>query len=723
MFKKALVFISALLFTLPAAAQMLDEPDVTAVGDQGEIRINFSTPITYLRHFPENIGDTLRIFIDIIDPCAVETIQNQESKNYPASGLVNPFTVTFPEIIDRTDNGNGICTSTGKRRINTNKTLLVKFESWTQYKVRLGDDNHSIIISVALRPGAEVRVLQPKLKVAMPPAGASPEQLYRTAKSAMVAGEYDSAIEMLNRLLNMPPNQYSQDAQEQIGMARELNRDLTKAKVEYELYLKLYPDSEGASRVNKRLAGINAGKPTVAAATPKAKKTYKEGSEVTTFGSLSQYYYGSRTLTDTTGAVNNKTRTTDQSALVTTFDLTTRWRHNQYDDKIVLRDAQTHNFPPGDRFRDANRLTSAYWDHDDKELGYSTRLGRQPGNSQGILGRFDGLFGRYIINPTWKITGVVGKPDDGTHNTIRTNRHFYGSAIEFAAPGSSLSGNVYAIQQIADGMAERRAFGTELRYFKENISAFGLLDYDTLYDEVNIAMFQGNWTTPYGINFNTLLDHRKSPILYGETGLSTVSPPARSVGDLRDILTRSRIYKNISAVTADTDTALLGATKQLNPNWQLSGDIRLNRTASTRNVYDSLGTLVVPATNGTGTAYTYSAQAIGTNTIFKEDTLVLNGSYIDDPSFQGQTLGVTNLAKFFTKFRVDTSFNLFHSRSNTKVDTTKMTPAIRLAYQWRENTALEAELGVEKTLTDDATAATHERSYREFMFIGYRWDY
>jgi len=557
----------------------------------------------------------------------------------------------------------------------------------------------------------------------VPPEGASAEQLVKSAKAAVAEGEYDSAIEMLNRVLNMPPNSLSQEAQEQIGMARELNRDLVKAKVEYELYLKLYPNTDGAKRVETRLAGINAGKPVVSAVT-KPKKTFKEGSEVTTFGSVSQYYYGSRGDTKITGATNSKTRVTEQSALVTSVDLTTRWRHNQYDDKLVIRDAQTHNFPPGDGFRDANRLTSAYWDHEDKQIGFMTRLGRQPGNSQGILGRFDGLFGRYAVNQTWKITGVAGVPDDGVHSPITTNRHFYGSALEFAAPGSNVSGNVYAIQQVADGMPERRAVGSELRYFKEGSSWFGLLDYDTLYHEVNIALVQGNWTGLGGINFNALLDHRKSPILYAETGIVTADPTSnvRRVRELRKLFSPGQIYKNVDTITADTDTALFGATKQVSLRWQLGGDVRLSRTSATGKYLNDLGVLS-GGTPASGVSYTYSAQAIGTNTIFKDDTSVINASFIDDPTFHGQTFGITNLATFRTKYKVDTSLNFFHSRSNAKVRTIKMTPAIRLAYQWRENTAFEAEFGVEKTLTDDPVGATHEKDIREFMFVGYRWDY
>lgn len=703
-------------------AQILDEPDVAAAGDEADIRINFTVPITYLRSFPDGPSDILRIAINIPDPCVAEQLVVQESKNSPKTNLITPFTLTFPEII-RAQTGNAVCSIT-KKRVDTNKTLLVRFANINTYKVRLGEDNHSIIIRVPLLAKPEATFVEPKLTVAMPPEGAPAKELMTSAKAAMAAGEYESATQMFNRLLNLPPNEFSQEAQELVGNARENNGDFAKAKIEYALYLKLYPESEGALRVKLRLADIDAGKAKVAENKASTKKQINQVHQTSMFGSLSQYYYGGRTLTETktpTGKTND--RLTDQSALVTSFDITGRWRHNQYDDKVVFRDAQTHNFPPGDNFRDINRLNAAYWDHEDKSLGYMFRLGRQPGNSQGVLGRFDGGFARYSINDNFRITGVAGVPDDGSHSKIRTDRQFYGSALEFGSPSSTVSGNVYAIQQNADGFAERRAVGSELRYFNNTTSLFGLLDYDTIYDRVNIALLQGNWTGPYDITYNVLLDHRASPILFAETAIPAVTG-VTSVGSLQKVMTKKQIIKTVNNVTADTDTALFGATKQVTPKWQLGGDVRMNRTSGTRGT----GIEFVPgilATQSTGNAYTYSLQAIGTNTIFADDTSVINTSFVDDPHYYAEVLGLTNVATFRTKWHMTSSLNFYHQNSDTSLSDLKLfkvAPTLRVSYQMFDSALLEAELGFERSYSDDNTN-TKIKSTRESMFVGYRWDF
>ncbi|HAF01896.1 MAG TPA: hypothetical protein DCO68_12975 [Methylophilaceae bacterium] len=696
--------------------QILDEPEINVVGDEVDIRINFSTPITYLRHFPEAPNNIVRVTLDIPDPCLAEQLRVQESKNSPQSNLITPFVITFPEVVTSSNRGTALCRTTNNR-VDTNKTLLIRFNTTNTYKIRLGDDNHSIIVRVPLIGEPIATFIQPqKLTVPIPPEGASAKELMSSGKSAMKAGEYESAVQIFNRLLNLPPNEYSMEAQELVGNARENNGDFAKAKLEYELYLKLYPKTEGALRVNLHLAAIKEGKAKVAENKVSTKKTINQINQTSMFGSLSQYYYGGRSMSDTNASgVTTKTRTTDQSSLVTSFDTTARWRHNQYDDKLVIRDAFTTNFPPGDN-KDFNRLSSAYLDHDDKLLGYMARVGRQPGNSQGVLGRFDGAFLRYAINSNYRVTGVVGVPDNGPRSRIQTDRMFYGTAVEFGAPSNSFSGNVYLIQQEADNFTERRAVGSELRYFKNNMSWFGLLDYDTLYNNINIALLQGNWTSNSQITYNLLLDHRKTPILYSETAVPSVTG-AQSVSDLLGVLTKRQIITAVNSVTADTDTALFGATKQVTDKWQLGGDVRLNRTSGTQ------GNGAILATAGTGTVYTYSLQAIGSNTIFSEDTSVINTSLIDDPHYFAQVFGLTNVVTYRSKWHVTSSMNLYHERRDTDQKTIKAAPVVRVSYQMFDKALLETEVGFEKSYVNDVANDTKTRSTREFMFIGYRWDF
>jgi len=731
--------LTSLLLALSAQADILDELDVVPVGDKAEVHINFTTAVRYIRHFPEGHGDTLRIFFEVSDPCVAETIASQEFKHSPPTDVITPFRVTFPEIVNLPGTGTRTCATTRTARIDNTYSMLIKFDKGSDFKIRLGEDNRSIVVAIPmLKAPSEVRVVPGAHKAAMPPENAAPVDLLTAARVAMKAEDYESATIIFNRILNLPPNDYSQEAQEMVGLAREKDGELVKAKAEYELYLKLYPNSEGAARIKQRLTALGAVRDVLAVGKPKTV----EGREIrqsSIFGSLSQYYYGSNTnstITDETTGNKSKTHTLDQSALITSFDVTGRYRYNQFDNKIVFRDAQTHNFPSGHRFTDINNVSAAYIDHENRDIGYLVRLGRQPGSSQGIFGRFDGVFARYGLTPQWRVTAVAGMPDDGSHNHVLTDRHFYGAAIEFGPIKESWSGNVYAIQEVADNVVDRRAIGTEMRYFSSSTSWFGLLDYDTIYSQVNIAMLQGNWTTASGYNFNVLLDHRKSPPLQAMTALQAsgaiqaiTGTFVQSVNDLTKAgLSHGDIYAFVRGLTPDTDLALIGVTRQITPRWQLGGDIHVNRTSSTRGVPASLMNDKIASQPSSGNIYTYSMQAIGSDTIFDKDTSVISGSYISDPHYDGENLSYSNLAVFRERWRVDTTIQLYHDKHDGSalgqgIRTFKVTPTLRVGYRWKDNMTLETEIGVEATHQDAQVQNIKTDTLRKFMFVGYRWDF
>lgn len=757
-----------------AIKTLLEEPKIVAVGGEGEIQINFSNEVRYVRHFPEKTSDVLRIFIEVVDPCVAEEILTQESKWLPPADWYAPFTVTFPELISRSGSGSAVCQAT-KNRVDITKTLRVKFSKVTNFKVRMGKDNHSIIVMVPLlklpdEVKAKVAVPEP---VAVQPAITQPEiaspaavsqepepqlppvDLLTAGRAALAAGDGVKATQVFNKLLKLPSNEYSQEAQELVGVAREKSGEIAKAKVEYQLYLKLFPEGEGATRVKQRLAGLESIKVEPKQDQPKAKpkKGVKEIHQNTVTGSVSQYYYGgaSQTKSDNYGLSRvtglnevTKTRSNDQSSLITNFDTTARFRHNQYDTKIVFRDTQSHTFF-GDLY-DKNTVSAAYIEHQNKQEDYMVRLGRQSGTAQGVLGRFDGAFARYGLDPQWKITAVVGKPDDGTHNKILTDRHFYGAAVEFGPLAEKWSGSVYGIQQVADDMVERRAIGSELRYFNGSTSWFGMVDYDTIYDMVNIAMVQGNWTAFDGYNFNFLIDHRKSPILYGETALqvgpltetaTTISRSALSIKDALlniDLLkaggsniSRSDIYNHVKALTPDSDMVMLGVTKQATDRWQLGGDIRVNRTYSTDGIFipanSTFDAIDMAKQDGSGYVYTYTVQAIGTNTLFKDDTSVLMASFVNDPLYNAQNLSYSNSVTLHEKWRLDSSLRYYHENSNTDMTSWKMAPSLRVNYHWRDNMSFEAEATAEYTFTHDPVSAINTNTWRETLFAGYRWDF
>lgn len=255
-----------------------------------------------------------------------------------------------------------------------------------------------------------------------------------------------------------------------------------------------------------------------------------------------------------------------------------------------------------------------------------------------------------------------------------------------------------------------------MRYFSGTTSWFGLVDYDTIYSAVNMAMLQGNWTATGGYNFNLLLDHRKSPILYGETAIQGLTG-ARSVGDLRLMLSSGDIYSYVKALVPESDMAMFGVTKQVTDRWQVGGDIRATHIGAT----DGAG--AVEAQPGISDNYTLTLQAIGTNTLFKNDTSVIMASFVQDPQYNAQNLSFSNSVMLQEKWRVDSALRYYQEARDAGQKTWKINPTVRLNYHFRENMSFEAELNIDRTHTDDPVAVTKTTTWRETLFAGYRWDF
>lgn len=555
--------------------------------------------------------------------------------------------------------------------------------------------------------------------------------LFMLAKKAIKEEKYNESIELLNEFLLLPLNENSEDAQQLIGWARDKVGDLNKAKAEYELYLKIYPTGKYVQVVKARLSGIDNREkqekqlPTLAE--PRKKKV-KEVDSQTITGSISQYYYGGRSQeTVTNGAADGqvtKTNMQTQSSLINNISLTGRIRHNEYDTKIVIRDTQISNFM--NNVPSYNTVSTGYVEHSNKAYDYMFRVGRQSNVAQGVLGRFDGIFARVGINSQWRVTGVYGEPTTSGRTQAKTDRYFYGAAVEFGPFDQKWSGSVYGIQQVADGLVERRAIGSDLRYFNGDTTFFGTIDYDTIYNEINIAMLQSFWKID-DYTFNVVLDHRKSPVLYAETAIQVGSPVgAQSVSDLRRLFSNDQIYGYVNGLVPVTDLGMIGVSKPLNSKWQVAGDVRVTRTSSTNSLValDYQGNLVntIDVQPGTGNQYALTLQAVAKGLIFKDDTSVIMGNYINDPQYNAYMMSLTNSNTLQEKWRLDSLVHFYTEDRTTNSRTWRLSPGLRANYYWRDNMSFEADLRVDYTHTTDPVSALTTSRWDESLFLGYRWD-
>ena len=534
------------------------------------------------------------------------------------------------------------------------------------------------------------------------------------ARSAFADNKWDDAINALNQLLILPPNSLSQQAQEMVGLARERSGQLGKAKAEYELYLKLYPDAEGAKRVKERLAMLEqrlAGTP--AGARPASELVESRAPVKTVFGSFAQYYYEGKTKSEsafnTPTTVDQATLSSrDLAAIVTTVDANARYRSEQSDVRLVFRDTDSVSLI--DRNPSRNRLDAAYVDYRGLQNPYSLRLGRQIGTGGGIFGRFDGAIAGYKFTKNWRINANVGAPVD---YGLDSNRYFYGLNLDAENVFENWSGNVYVIRQMVDGIADRDAVGGEIRYFKNSNSLYSMVDYDTLFKKWNMVMIQGSTQTSGRTTFTVLLDQRKAPPL--STTNAVFGQPVTSVKVLLRTNTEEQLRQKALAITSDVKQVLASVTTPVSAAWQIGADYRLTNVGALPAYND------IPATPGTGNIYAYSLQAIGSNVYSRRDINVFSSTWLQSPLFRGESLSYSNLTGIGSKWSLEPSLRWYAQRDNTDTSANRYTAVLRLTYAWKENISFDGEYDVERSIT--VSPIQRESAVHQFFYLGYRYSF
>jgi len=673
--------------------------------------IRFTAPVRYLRHFPERHGKVLEIFYERV-PGATnsEPWVDNEVRNSPPSTLIPGFSVTT-------------------RNQETKPKLVVEFDRDADYSVSPGKDNRTLQIIIRPDKLTSRAVALPILPTVNPERTPAPgttltedeanlaennkkaRVLMLQAREAMVAGNNEAAVDAFNKLLLLPPNDYTQDSQEWVGVARERSGQIDKARIEYDLYLKIYPEGEGAVRVAQRLTGLAGLPATTRPGTTAAKATDRTARWIS-YASVAPHYYYSRSKIESTVMFNNTptsstTTLVDQSMLITNLDATQRYVSEEYDGRLVFSDVNTLNFL--DSQPNQNRLLAAYADIKNRTKEYSVRLGRQSSYGAGVLGRFDGITASYGIAQETSMNAVAGVLSDFS----------YGSKPSFAG-ASAIKGPVtlYAINQRVEGTTDRRAMGAEFRYFEVNRTAYALLDYDTYFNELNAAQVMGT-VGAYGGTATFMVDHRKAPSLSIRNALLGAS--TSSVNELLQTMSAESLRDLALARTATSNMAQIGISVPLHKQWQVSGDLRLTNTSGLPASGTTALEGILPATPGRGTEKSVTGQLVG-NSLYTDND-IWSGSITLNTSSEvsGYSIYLYNYTLLGGGWTMNPSLQFYRFKDQFGTTTDLTSPMIRGTYRIRDKLNLDMDGGYE--VTDSTGAQQTTKITRMFYSAGLRWDF
>ncbi len=695
---RCLLWLGALLCAPALWAQALDDVEVSGAGGQAEITIRFAAQVRYQRHVVDPAKESVQIFLQVTGEANTDGAF-EDTRSSPPTRDLPGFVVRY------------IAPQGGVPARRLDVTFDAPVEILRIGQIGQSADNRSIVLRLKSQSVVPAATTAP---AAAASTATEPVAMLGEARSALGRQDYDSAIALLNRILNLPPNDASQEAQELIGQVREALGSSDRARAEYQLYLKLYPDGDGAARVRERLAALD-----LPEAEAVAGGSAPRPHQTTTWGSVSTYYYGGNSrirtdniiITPATNATVIDTQTlsqVDQSSLVTNIDANARFRGGDWDNRFVVRDIASLSFlseQPNE-----NRLTSLYGDFRYQPGRLGARLGRQSSTSGSVLGRFDGGSFSWGVTEKWRVGAIAGVP---AQDVLGNRPNFFAVTVDGDTPIEGLGLGFFAVRQAVDGITDRQAVGAELRYFKDMTSAFGLLDYDIQFSKLNVASMQGSWQFGSGGVLNVLYDYRRTPTLQVSNVL--LADPTQSLSDLLRTYDVSELERFALGLTPISKVALAGITYPVSSRWQLGAELRVSSLTGT----DAFAAL--PAQPGTGNVYTGTLQAIGTGIFTENGVVTFTASSLSADAYDALLLAANSRFRFGSRWTIEPSIRWYSQDNASGSQLTRLAPTLRGLFQFREHFSLEGEIAYERSSSD--AELVDETNNILFYYLGFRWDF
>ena len=659
-----------LLAALPALAfdRLLDRVDV----DARRIVVQFNCQMAYVSHFPLRSGSEVRVELQPLPGCALGSGYSETLPIASASGDV------LSDV--RLELG-----------IGARRALILKFNRNVDYLVRPVSGLTGIEILLSVRSGGvtvEAATPAPAASRAVTrnlPPQAELDQLQKNAMDAMRAKDYDAAIRLYTKLLEYPEHAGRAQAQEYLGLARERKGQFAQAKVEYQEYLRRYPDGADAVEVAQRLAAL---------VTLDGRSTPKKGDADSRWqwqGGISQEYRHDQNTVTESGVTANGV---GQSVLYSDGDVAVRRRGEKYDFTARADAGYLHDFQnSGGSNSGSTRVSAAYAEIGDAGHHFLARGGRQSETAGGVYGTFDGVFVSWRASPLVRLDASVGAPLQVYSTQLSGGRVFASTGVELLSVVPGLDFGLFALEQKAGGYVDERQIGADARYYRNGRSVVAQLDYDTSFKVLNAATLLGTWTLPDRWVLTGVLDHRKAPFV--STFDALIGQPTTSLATLISQFGEAGVRQLALDRSANSDAYSVGIQHPLGERVQWWTNVAYNRLGSTP---ASGGVAAVPTLGG---MTVYSTQVLGNGWLFDSDTSVLGISF-------GNGAGTRNVSGFISaRYALSTHLRLgprltvddTHTNASPQTGVTNgfsASPALLLEYQVRRG-SMQLETGYERT--------------------------
>jgi hypothetical protein len=741
-------------FAQPVIDQGLEDAQLAVQKGCAILRVNFRFRMSYASHFPVDHGDEVWIRVSPLDrnlAAALLTLR-REAATVPDGKL------------------HGIKTITLETRDAIGPVLRILFDHPVYYQVAAtAVEPWSVVIAIAgAKPSPTCRPIYPgpaytpapaytPLPAAAPSRGGGRPGVVSESELRAIAGWMDegravlrrnepgAAIQTFTKILKYPEHQYTAEALELLGLAHQKNGQIAEAKAEYEDYLRRYANNAGSERVRQRLAGLVTANDDASAALrmpvkmpagapPIGRFAPADETVWTLVGSASSFYIRDdsfSTVRDPTLALNPNASPdayqVHQNEMLSTLDLTATWNNNETKGKIRFSGSEEYALSDSKNLAGVGAFSV---DTLVKSLNLRTVAGRQTLNTDGVLGRFDGVLFSWQALPMVRVDLVGGTPAASRFDLpFKDEKYFYSAGIGLGS-FMGTEATLYAIEQKDRQIVDRQAVGADVRYNDVNKFAFVNVDYDVHFQQLNAAIFSGSWILPDKSTIYGGADYRRTPYMSTWNALLNLNQPFATLYDalkaqnsadasclmdlVRCVVNQTPIYKS----------AMLGFSHPLTEKLQISADatiVNLSQPYTPLQTTSAAGT-TTPVTFASGNEY-YASTSLFANNIFKEGDMYIGALRYSQTGTSNQYMvDLTTRFPVTNEWRVSPRLRLGYT-TGTGVDLKEYTvlPSFLVDYYWTKDLNLEFEVGAQ--YTNSMQAGIRSQDTELLATVGFRYDF
>lgn len=688
----------ALLLSLssPAMAQVddaIDTVNVSLTSSGSRIDILFNAPTQYLGHTPKNKGRQLFVDVRLTDLATEELPFPQDQQLRFKSSAQSPLS-----LINYRSSGSNIA------------TVELDFSSDVRFSVKQSSDFRgiTIILLTDIKQGTAAIIATPKVEK-------QAKALMKRAKKALIdERNFAAASGYYQQVLKLAENSQSKDALEFLGLSYERQGEHKKAQKIYQKYLARYPYGDGSKRVGQRLMSL------MTATSPEQKKLRRSKQQEggwDFYGGLSQSYLYDSINVDT----DNGSAKTTSSAISSSLNLDTRKRSATADTRVRLAASHFKDLDSTRSSRSNNdiRYSSFYVEHRDRVADWWVKAGRQRSSHDGVLSRFDGVKLGYSLFDDLELSVVAGFPVASTADSFDSERSFFGAALDFGPYADNWEFSLYLLEQQVDALVDRRALGGEVRYFTQDLTVLGMLDYDAFHSEINIARLLTNWTLKNKTAINASADIRKLPGLSTSNALqgqiTTSGQAVQDIAELRTLYSDDLIYQLARDRTAEATTITLGASHPVSETLRIASDLSVMNISETQT---SGGVAATPAINN---EYALNLQMIGNGILNGDDFSSMGLRYSRGSTAENKGIYASSRLPLNDQWRIYPRITIDQRQWKT-IDQSelRLAPSVRLDYRLK-NVQFEMELGIQ--LIDRDVVGGSEKESNLHGSVGYHFEF